>query len=274
MKIEFWGTRGASATPDTDKLRFGGNTCCAVIHSQKMPHHFFILDAGTGLARFGSTLSLNNSYSATLLLCHSHLYHIIGFQFSPFAYSTLCRTLVVGPSTRNFALETVFDHIMASSYSPVYGLENLMAKVRFQEVTDITPLVIGEMTITALPFVHNQDSASWGYRLDNQRHSLVYITDALLRRKNGQLDPFALKLVQGADVLVAGAFDPHYERQDSTCYGDVLELAHRCGVKMIFFTHHHPDATDAHLERLQNELSHQYQDLDIILAREGMFINL
>lgn len=273
MQIEFCGVRGSSATPDADKLHYGGNTSCSVVTMPDNPNHFFILDAGTGLARFGSRLRLDQAYTATILLCHLHLHHIIGLQFTPLAFSKYCETWVVGPNTRNFALESVFDHIMSPSFSPVYGLEHLMAQVHFDEATE-RPFLVGTTAVQAYPFPHDDDSYSWAYRLEHGGKSLVYISDAQLRLPSGGLDPQSYLLVNGADVLIGGAFDPTFERQERTTYPDILTLAERGGVPKVFLTHHHPDANDEHLDWVQSELSAQYSDMEVILAKEGMVVDI
>jgi phosphoribosyl 1,2-cyclic phosphodiesterase len=128
MKLEFWGVRGISPTPEAGKLRYGGNTSCIILTSEDVPGKLFVLDAGTGFASFGSTLDPTRKHSAIILLTHMHLQHIIGFQFTPFAFSKEYDTLVMGPSPRDQDLEAVFDTIMQPSYSPVSGVANLMAE--------------------------------------------------------------------------------------------------------------------------------------------------
>jgi len=268
MQIEFWGTRGSAATPDVDKLRYGGNTSSIVVTMPDMPNHFFLLDAGTGLARFGSTLDRNQAYQGTLLLSHLHLYHIIGYQFTPFAYSRNFHTRLIGPNTRNIAMESVFDHIMSPSYSPVYGLSNLVATVHFEEV-DETPRQVERVTVSALPFANSEEMPSWGYRLDDGEHVLVYITDALLRQGD-ELTPNALRLCRGADVLIAGAFDPDHERPNLTTYADAIEVARHSGVGRVYLVHHHPESTDDDLDREQAHLNQVHADLSVIIAAEGM----
>jgi ribonuclease BN (tRNA processing enzyme) len=269
MRIEFCGVRGSAATPDADHLIFGGNTSCIVVTMPDQPDHFFILDAGTGLARFGSRLKLDQAYSATVLLCHLHLHHILGLQFTPLVFSKRCTTWVIGPNTTNFALESVFDHIMSPSFSPVYGLEHLMAQVTFSEVSD-QPITVGPTTIRAAAFPHDDDSSSWGYRLEHGGKVLVYLTDAQVRLATGELDPRALALVKGADVLIGGAFDPTFQRQERTTYEDVLSLAERGGVPTVYLTHHHPEANDEHLTWVQGELNNHNPHLKIVLGREGL----
>ena len=270
MRVEFWGVRGSSATPDADKVRYGGNTISVVVTLKSQPAHFFVLDAGTGLARFGSDLlDTQHEYEAHVLLSNLHLYHIIGFQFTPLAYSPLCHTVVIGPNTRHLALESVFDHIMAPSYSPVYGLAHLNADAQFQEVTPQT-IKIRNVQVTPYPFAVGTDGESWGYRLSNGNAAIAYLMDVPVRDKSGDLLPQTLELVDGAALMIVGAYDPAHERGQHVNYEDGIELARSGGVPRLCFTHHHPTITDDELDALQDELQQHVTDIEVTVAAEGL----
>jgi phosphoribosyl 1,2-cyclic phosphodiesterase len=274
MRLEFWGVRGSAATPDADKVRYGGNTLSVVVTVASMPRHYFVLDAGTGLARFGSDLlDTKHEYKAHVLLSNLHLYHIIGLQFTPLAYSPLCHTVVIGPNTRNIALETVFDHIMSPSYSPVYGLAHLRADAQFDEVKAET-FTVQDVQVTPVPFGPGTDSESWGYRLSDGKATVAYVTDVRLRDSRGAFVPGALDLVQGAQLLIVGAFDPSHEREHYVTYQDGLELARQCGATQLCFTHHHPKATDNDLDAVQQDLTDNVTDIEVIVAAEGTVFEL
>jgi ribonuclease BN (tRNA processing enzyme) len=271
MKVKFWGVRGSAAAPDADKLGYGGNTSSIVISTDSMPRTYVLLDAGTGLTRFGNTLNLSESYDAIMLLSHVHLYHIIGFLFTPLAYSKNCRTRIVGPGTRNFAMESVFDHIMSPSYSPVYGRSYLLADVQFQEVS-LVPLYFGHFTIYAAPFPHSEETESWGYRVEDGRSCTTYITNASLRDRDGRLYDNALALANGADLLILGTFDPSHDQGQPSTYDDGIELARAAGVENIIFCHHHPTATDEELDLERETIQDLNPDLNISLAIEDVVL--
>ncbi|MFP4321798.1 MAG: MBL fold metallo-hydrolase [Anaerolineales bacterium] len=273
MKIEFWGVRGSMAVPGADYLEFGGNTGSIIVKHAAAPEHFLVLEAGTGLARFGASLDFTQHHRATVLLSHLSLYNIIGFQFTPFAFSPACQTRILGPSTRNIALESIFDLIMAPSFSPVYGRSNLMADVAFEEISPSTRTIEG-YSVMALPFRHKSDADSWGYRISQADGSLAYISDGRLRDINGKLVPNALALAENVDVLVIGAFDPSFEKRHYCTYDDALELAHSAGARALVLTHHHPQATDDHLAQLEDSLQRRYSQLELFIANEGLALTL
>lgn len=273
MRVEFWGVRADFPTPDADKIRYGGNTNCVVVSSDGAPDHFFVLDAGTGFAIFGSTLNPLNGHEALIMLSHMHLQHIIGFQFTPFAFSKAYKSLVIGPSPYDHQMEQVFDAAMEPHYSPVSGIANLLAEVKFVEV-DSQIRQIGDTMIIAQPFEHTTDTRSWGYRLINDRGSLSYLTDTTIRREDGRILQAAIQFSKDADILILGATDPRYNRGDEISYGDAIELARAAHVGHLVLHNHHPNTTDDELDRYQALLNEENPDLRITIAAERMVLEL
>lgn len=273
MEIVFWGVRGGESVPDNDKVRYGGNTISAVIYDPATPQEYILLEAGTGAARFGATLDPSQPHRALMLLSHLALYQIIGFPFTPFAFSPNYQTVIVGPSTHNIALETIFDHIMSPSYSPVYGLSNLMADCTFQEANS-QGLQFGDYNIISLPFEHSPESDAWGYRLEKGNRAITYLNDSRIRLPNGNFNPFALSLAEKADLLIFGTFDPHHAERVYANYDDVFDLAQACQVKQVVICRHRPSATDNDLDALNQHIQHQHPEMTIQLAYEGLQISI
>ena len=274
MKIEFWGVRGTSPAPDADKTRYGGNTNCVVVTSQDAPGHYFILDAGTGLARFGATLSYAHAHNSTVLLSHLHLQHIIGFQFTPFAFGKAYKTHVIGPSPRDMLLEKVFDTIMEPNYSPVYGIANLLAQVKFDEV-DSQLRQVGNVSFIGLPFEHSQNTLSWGYRLEDKSGSMVYLVDTVLYDPDGSLAQAGIRLSYNVDVLIVGA-DVPYHLPDGTnnTYATGIALARASHAKHLYLYHHDPLMSDDELDAMQARLREENPDIQLTMAAERMVIDL
>lgn len=78
MKFTFWGVRGSLPSPSTENfstIKYGGNTTCVTCEFDK---HLIIIDAGTGITRFG----MNTKQTHFLLLfSHFHHDHVQGFPF-------------------------------------------------------------------------------------------------------------------------------------------------------------------------------------------------
>src|SRR6185369_3066334 len=78
MKITLWGTRGSQAAPGPDTVRYGGNTSC--VELQALSDTRVVLDAGTGIRRFGAGLP-PEVRRVDVLLTHLHMDHIQGLGF-------------------------------------------------------------------------------------------------------------------------------------------------------------------------------------------------
>lgn len=81
LKIEFWGVRGSSPAPQSDKVATGGNTPCTVLQYGSEP--LVIIDGGTGLRSLGLNLQYGerNVLQASILFSHFHWDHIQGLPF-------------------------------------------------------------------------------------------------------------------------------------------------------------------------------------------------
>ena len=53
MRVKFWGVRGSTPTPQTENLRYGGNTSCVEV---RLGDQIYIFDCGTGFRVLGREL--------------------------------------------------------------------------------------------------------------------------------------------------------------------------------------------------------------------------
>ncbi|HXO39308.1 MAG TPA: MBL fold metallo-hydrolase, partial [Candidatus Acidoferrum sp.] len=86
MLVRFWGVRGSTPTPQSENLRYGGNTSCVEV---RVNGHIYVFDCGTGFRNLGKQLSLEQSgngkkghpINAHIFLSHFHWDHIQGIPF-------------------------------------------------------------------------------------------------------------------------------------------------------------------------------------------------
>ncbi|GAC1317167.1 MAG: hypothetical protein NVSMB2_10630 [Chloroflexota bacterium] len=75
MRVRFWGTRGSVPTPGPSTVRFGGNTACVEMRTDRGT--FFIFDSGTGIRELGLDLTRRGATAnAHLRPYHTHRDHI------------------------------------------------------------------------------------------------------------------------------------------------------------------------------------------------------
>ena len=78
MLVSFYGVRGTIAAPGSSTARYGGNTSCVHVRTNRGADYAF--DAGTGLRPLGDQL-LSDTTPITLLVTHGHWDHIHGLPF-------------------------------------------------------------------------------------------------------------------------------------------------------------------------------------------------
>lgn len=280
MKLQFWGVRGAVPTPGAEYLRYGGNTCCTAVWGAR--GELVVIDAGTGFCQLGDFL-LDGPFGRgqgemVLLLSHTHWDHILGFPFPAIIHQPGNCFVIYGPDSTRGSLETVYDGILSPVYSPVYGLANVSARQVFRTI-DVAPFSVGDLTIRAWPFPHDSHTAIWAYRIEENGHSLVYITD--VRYSNELAWQEAADFVHGADVLIHSA--PYMRAEPVQDYGhcrveDAINLALLAEVRKLLLFHHAPtrtdDQMDALLELYRTRLENDHAPLILDAAREGAVLEV
>src|SRR5215471_8520550 len=85
MQVQFWGTRGSLPKPGSTTTRYGGNTPCLALRTERGT--LVIIDGGTGLHGLGLNLMASGSrgLAGHILISHTHWDHIQGIPFfAPF----------------------------------------------------------------------------------------------------------------------------------------------------------------------------------------------
>ena len=85
MQVQFWGTRGSIPKPGPTTIRYGGNTLCVEVRTERGT--LVVIDCGTGLHGLGLKLlsSGGKDLAGHILISHTHWDHIQGVPFfAPF----------------------------------------------------------------------------------------------------------------------------------------------------------------------------------------------
>lgn len=276
MRARFWGTRGSFVAPGSAFRRYGGNTICFEIVSSAGAR--LILDLGTGCIPLGNSLmaeaAKGGSKRMCVLLSNTQIDHIQGLPFFVPALVPGWDLTIMGPTHADRDIQGVLDTALNPNYSPLYGLENLAAKLELKTITpgelawDGIRIVTGEMPHGA--------AKSLGFRVEVDGVSLAYLTDV---EYGGDPTPAAVELANGVDLLVHDAMATsqsvltrrghHHATPD-----DAVFVARQAGAKKLLLYHHDPDRTDVHMDVLLEKTRKSAGDLDIDAAREGDVMEL
>ena len=96
-RLRFWGVRGTVATPEPDKLRYGGNTACAAV--RLADDEVLILDCGTGARVLGAALAKERKGRPTryhVVLSHYHFDPVEGLSLFQPLYDPASRIVFHG----------------------------------------------------------------------------------------------------------------------------------------------------------------------------------
>jgi phosphoribosyl 1,2-cyclic phosphodiesterase len=280
MRLQFWGVRGYVPTPGAEYLRYGGNTCCALVCGER--GELLALDSGTGFCQLGDALMQREFRQGrgelTLLITHTYWDHILGLPFPGIVHTPGNRLQIYGPDSTRGSLEMTYDGILSPVYSPVYGLAHIGATHSFQPVST-APFRVGDVTVRALPLSRRKHSPIWAYRLEEGARSLVYITD--VRYTDDQIWKQAVGFARGASVVIHSA--PYTREEHVQDYGhsrveDAIELAVEAGAERLFLYHHAPTRTDAQLDaivdRYRAQIAAAGRTLELDAAREGLEVEV
>jgi phosphoribosyl 1,2-cyclic phosphodiesterase len=251
MEIKFWGTRGSIPSPGPHTLEFGGNTSCVEVLLNCGRR--LIIDGGTGLRLLGKHLMETASpVTAHLLLSHGHWDHLLGIPFFTPIYQESTEILVDGWPPAFQAMTRVFDSHMGDGFFPV-AFDHLKARIDYLNRLAHGPLVVEGARIDAIQTNHPQ--GGFGFRIKEDDHSMVFITDNELGADRGQRLPEFAEFVRNCDLLIHDAQylpEDMAERQGwgHSTYEEAVALAQEAGVHNLILTHHDPSRTDAEVEKI------------------------
>lgn len=299
MRVTALGVRGSIPMTLPEMQGVGGATSAvAIARDGEAPS--LVLDAGTGLLRWGRTFG-GDPFRGSVILGHVHWDHIIGLPFWPQAdrEGATARVLVpqgelAGPvgnllrpqgarrgpadptGTRSAALAAL-DLIMNPPAFPITA-DELRGDLTFETYGEGTMEVSGwEVTAREIP---HKGSRTMGLRIVGDGGSLAYLSDHAPQVLGpgvdglGELHEAALALADGVDLLIHDAQYTAAELPTRGGFGHAaVEYAARlgaaAGVGTVALFHHDPVRTDVEVEALA-ALARGAAPVSVVVAKDGM----
>ena len=293
MQVRFWGTRGSIATPGPQTVRYGGNTSCVEVRTQKGT--LIVLDAGTGLRVFGDALMAGGgAQRGHILIGHTHWDHIQGFPFFTPLFVPGNDWDVYAPRGFGASLQETLAGQMQYTYFPV-SLDALGATIRYHDLVEGS-FMIDEVRVTARYM--NHPALTLGYKLEVDGITVVYATDhechshaaALPGPPHGHIAPAAHpgdqrhgEFIAGADLLIHDTQYTAAEYPSRAGWGHstleyAVDLAVAGGVKQLALFHHDPRRDDAAVDALVVASRQRVLDaggtVEVFAAAEGGVVTL
>lgn len=276
MKLVVWGTRAAIACPEPECAHFGGNTPCLEV--QLSGQHSLIFDAGFGIRwqAFAMLQRQPRLNQVEVLLSSCHWDHIQGIPFNPMMFSPNNQVRFYGHPRLGQSLLDNLKAQLQDEFCPVpdffqagVGADTEVLELKKEELGQLE-LAAGSLSFSCFPGPTPADFVT-GYRLDRAGFSLAYLSDLDYGQSPECLEK-ASRLAQGVDLLIHGGRVPSLP--DHCPYRDALALAEKWDCKQLLCCHHAPEAVDAQLQAIAQQLDSLSSRVRVQLAREGQELTL
>jgi len=272
MFVRFWGVRGSTPTPQSENLRYGGNTSCVEV---RVNGNLYVFDCGTGFRNLGKQLAQQNNGNPIcghIFLSHFHWDHIQGIPFFSPLYNNSESSFVFHSSSRTRSLQRAIEEQMSAPYFPV-NMNEMAAHRQFSNIDEgRTELDHGSIESMWL----NHPQGCLGFRLECNGKVLVYATDN--EPGDPVFDKNVRKLAAGADVLI---YDAQYLPEEYMArkqgwghshWREAVNVVMESGARELILFHHDPDHSDDCIDSVVAQAREYYPR--VRAASEGMEILL
>jgi phosphoribosyl 1,2-cyclic phosphodiesterase len=277
VRITVCGARGSTPSPGPGTVRYGGETSCLVVGDGDGPG--LILDAGTGLRRYGALLG-GEPFRGAMVLTHLHWDHTHGLPFFGPGDRGDAAVRLLLPEQGVPAAE-LLGRAMSPPHFPI-GPGGLRGDWSFGAY-DEGGFEAGGFALAAREVPHG-GGRTMGLRVTGGGRSVAFVPDHAPHFAGpgddgvGELHPAVVALADGVDLLIHDAQYTAQELPSRWAFGHAafeyaVALAERCGAGRLLLWHHDPgrsdDALDALLARARAMTSVQ-----VDAAVEGAVIDL
>lgn len=304
FSVKFRGVRGSYPIASKDFLQYGGNTSCVEVN---VNGNLIILDAGTGLINVGNELlgkyiasgikaSDRIPMKATVLISHIHQDHLQGFTFFRPLHVPSSQINVFGNVNYNESLADELSELLFGKSFPL-DLGDIAGNLNIKDINETEGIILRHDEPPIIKRIENENDAkvegddvlitcyrSYAhpqegvliFKISYKDKSLVYATD---KESYPGGDKKLANFARGCNLLIhdaqyttedyLDAFTPKQGYGHST-FDMALEAKNQTGAEKLVFFHFDPDYDDNKL----NSIKEHYKDDNVILAQEGLEIEL
>ncbi|MBT5856514.1 MBL fold metallo-hydrolase [bacterium] len=278
MRIDILGARGSCPGLTKHKVKYGGNTTCIRVSLDNGKS--VIIDAGSGIRTVGQSL-LESQAPIHLLQTHVHWDHIQGFPFFAPIYQDGQQINIYSPDG-----DAMLKYLTDQMDGVCFPLTTDAIKATLTTSDKLNELS-HELGCTISYIQANHPGQCYGYRIEADGHSLVFLPDNQLGASDVLEQDHALSyfvdFCDGADILIHDAqyidSDMPFKRDwGHSLASEALNLALASNVSQLVLFHHDPDRQDQEIDAIQDEclstIQSRKSNLKCCAAYDGMVITL
>ncbi len=213
MKIKFWGTRGSIPVPGLDTVKYGGNTPCVQVISDK--NNIFVIDGGTGIRALGEELlqKYPDGTTVNILISHTHWDHIQGLLFFRPFYNKNFKINLFSNAMNGMTIEDIIKAQMHPSFFPV-SPDVFDAEIKYHRIYPNEEYNFDDLTVKTINAHHS--SGTLCFKVTNGRSSFAYMTDNEIYYNTTFEFPQKESILQNNEELIKFARSVDYLIHDTT----------------------------------------------------------
>lgn len=246
VTITILGCRGSIPVSGTQFSRYGGATCCAVVHTADGA---VVLDAGTGLLSLSSCL--RGIRQIPVFLSHCHVDHILGLPLCREIFCPTNQFTIFGAARDGMDIAAQVSALLSPPLWPVRAHE-LPAEITFSELPP--SVTVNGITVESMDGCHPGGVSI--FRITAAGKRIIYMTDCTI---NDEIREALLAFCRGCDLLLC---DGQYsDEQWPACSGyghnrwsEAARFASECGAEILRILHHAPNHTDEDLDTADRQV--------------------
>jgi len=281
MRVTFHGVRGSTPCHGSEILGYGGNTSCVSIDVPGAEP--ILLDLGTGLRYFGSSVATDRPFRGSCLVSHLHWDHIQGLPFFTPLLTDGAHVKMYAPRQDVGSVAGIFADTIKPPLFPI-DLMMLPGTIDFCEVGDDEFVIdggpAGPISVMSRSIPHIGHTL--GYRVEWNGSAVAYLSDHQMPSDGSfSAGEGALELCRDVDLLIHDAQYTQAEFENKRDWGHctleyALWIAAHSGARQLALFHHDPSHHDDVLDELfaVAAVAGAEQDVTVFGAREGVTVVL
>jgi len=293
MKIKFYGVRGSHPVPGNETVKYGGNTSCVTIYKEVEDKIFrIIIDSGSGIVKLGREIIQNwdkEIKPINLFFTHLHPDHTSEFPFFAPNYREDAEINMYGMQALKMHVGKVIERNMIPPNFPI-EYKDLKSKRKHFIIKDNTRFklkykdneIFEIHVMQSFAPSHPQQGAIYYKIIDIEKGSSVACIWDIESKIGG--DKAVINFSKGCDCMI---HDTQYTKEEyesskyivqgfgHSTYDMAIENALKSNIKKyLICTHFNTTHSDKFLDSISHEIEKKELPFKVILAYEGLEIEL